>query len=240
MLDFRQTSLPDDIKSELLQLDIDYAFQPIYYPDARTVYAYEALMRPKGTTVSKLIFDYFRKDKLHVIEVATFFCASDAFARRGYDAILSVNSFPSEQLTEDEIVAAMEYFSTQMYPGLPNGGIIEILEYPKVTNDIWKQKRDIIDKSRTLVAVDDFGSGAHQNFDVIDSLDPHIVKLDRSLFADVDSDVKKQEYLRDLIPKLHERNLKIVGEGIETEPEFTFLEENGVDFFQGFLLGMPK
>lgn len=72
MIYYDQLPLSEDILKALAELNIDYVFQPIFYPDGKQIYAREALMRPKDKTVTELIDEYAKMDKLHIIEVATF------------------------------------------------------------------------------------------------------------------------------------------------------------------------
>ena len=92
MISFDHLPLDPDILKALRELSINYVFQPIYLPDGKTVYAWEALMRPTDMTVTELIEEYSKKDKLHVLEVATFFGAMQAYFTRGYEQLLSIPS----------------------------------------------------------------------------------------------------------------------------------------------------
>ena len=69
MILFDHLPLDKEILEALEELSIDYVFQPIFEPDGKTIYAWEALMRPTGKTVTELIEEYMKKDKLHVLEV---------------------------------------------------------------------------------------------------------------------------------------------------------------------------
>lgn len=51
MVDYSIFPLDEEIKDKLAKLEISYAFQPIFYPNGRDIYAYEALMRPKNIGV---------------------------------------------------------------------------------------------------------------------------------------------------------------------------------------------
>ena len=78
MINFDHLPLHTDILQALRELSINYVFQPIFRPDGKTVYAWEALMRPTDMTVTDLIAEYAKKNKLHVLEVATFFGAGES------------------------------------------------------------------------------------------------------------------------------------------------------------------
>lgn len=113
---------PKSILAALNELKIDYVFQPIFYPDGKTVYAWEALMRPHDMDVTELIAEYEKQDKLHVLEVATLFGATQAYFIRGYKEYLSVNTFPSELFSKEEVDAFISY-----YGGNKNAMILESL-----------------------------------------------------------------------------------------------------------------
>ena len=61
MIYYDHLPLDKDILKALAELSINYVFQPIFRPDGKTVYAWEALMRPTEMTVSELIEEYTKK-----------------------------------------------------------------------------------------------------------------------------------------------------------------------------------
>ena len=142
------------VKAALEGLEIEYVFQPIFYKDCVRIYAYEALMRPKKMTVGQLIDEFARDEKLHILEVATFFGATQAYIERGYQEYLCINSFPSESFTENEAEAFDTYFGNQK-----GKRIIEILEYPKVSLREWVRKSEMVQNKHWKVSLDDFGMG---------------------------------------------------------------------------------
>ena len=82
MITYENIPLEPKELSELRKYEIEYVFQPIFFPDCRTVYAYEALMRPKNVTVTDLISDYTRMGRLHELEVLTMFGAAEEYYAR--------------------------------------------------------------------------------------------------------------------------------------------------------------
>ncbi len=234
MIYFEDLPLDEDILKALGELSINYVFQSIFYPDGKTIFAREALMRPLNMTVTELIEKYAKEDKLHVLEVATFFGAMQEYQLRGYTDRVCFNSFPSEAFTPDESRVFTEYYGDQT--GL---GIIEILEYPRIEKELAKYKFDVIRSQDLWIAVDDFGVGLN-DFDVVDMYDPHMVKIDRELLSDIDKHKDKQENVTGLLKKFHEKGIKVVAEGVETKEEFDWLVEAGADFFQGYYLHRPE
>ena len=235
MIYFDHLPLDKEILEALEELSIDYVFQPIFEPDGKTIYAWEALMRPTGTTITDLIKEYMDKDKLHVLEVATFFGAMQAYFLRGYAQRVSINSFPSDCMRGEEAEAFYEYFGEEIRGRM----IIENLEYPYFSMEHWIEKNRSVRNMDNLLSVDDFGSGIN-DLERVKIMTPHIVKLDRELICDIDHEPEKQANVEKLVLKFHEDDILVVAEGVEEKEEFECLVGLGVDLFQGYYLARPS
>lgn len=234
MIYYDQLPLSRDILDALSKLKIDYVFQPIFYPDGKRVFSWEALMRPQEMTVTELIDQYMKEDKLHILEVATFFGAMQAYQLRGYTERVSINSFPSEAFTDGEGLVF-----DQFYGDTKGSMIVEMLEYPSLSISKWLQKKEACKRMNTFVSLDDYGSGIN-DMGKVDFIDPDIVKLDRSLISDIDRSTEKQNIVIDAVNVLHSKSKMIVAEGIETKEEFDYLVSLGIDYFQGYYLARPS
>ena len=235
MIHYEHLALSEEILKTLAELQIDYVFQPIFEKDKKTVYAWEALMRPKEITVTDLIAKYQGADKLHIIEVATFFGAMQAYFMRGYTERVAINSFPSDCLEPEEAQVFWYYFGDDIRGRM----IIEILEYPYFSLDHWLEKNRSVRAMNNLFSLDDYGSGIN-DMEKVDFIKPDIVKLDRSMICDIDKDPTKQANCRESIATLHDYGIKVVAEGVETKEEFDYLVSIGADYFQGYYLARPS
>lgn len=234
MIYYDHLPLDKDILKALGELSINYVFQPIFRPDGKTVYAWEALMRPTQMTVTELIEDYTKRDKLHVLEVATFFGAMQAYFLRGYSERVSINSFPSDCMRGEEADAFLEYFGEEIRGRM----IIENLEYPYFSPEHWKEKKRSVKFMDNLLALDDFGNGINDR-ERVELTEPDIVKLDRELISGIDHIKEKQENVKALMPYFRSKKILVVAEGVEEKEEFDYLANLGVDLFQGFYLARP-
>ena len=235
MIHYEHLALSAEILQTLAELQIDYVFQPIFEKDKKTVYAWEALMRPRDLTVTDLIAKYQGADKLHIIEVATFFGAMQAYFMRGYTEKVAINSFPSDCLEPDEARVFWEYFGEDIRGRM----IIEILEYPYFSLDHWIEKNRSVREMNNLFSLDDYGTGIN-DMEKVDFIKPDIVKLDRSMISDIDKNPEKQANCRESIAILHDYGVKVVAEGVETKEEFDYLVSIGADYFQGYYLARPS
>ena len=234
MINFDHLPLDTDILQTLRELSINYVFQPIFRPDGKTVYAWEALMRPTDMTVTDLIEDYSKKDKLHVLEVATFFGAMQAYFLRGYEERVAINSFPSDCMKQEEADVFLDYFGEKIRGRM----IIENLEYPYFSPEHWKEKSRSVRFMDNLLAADDFGTGLN-NMELTEFMSPDIVKLDREVISGIDHISEKQANVKKLVQVFHSKGFLVVAEGIEEKEEFEYLLGLGVDLYQGYYLARP-
>ena len=87
---------------------------------------------------------------------------------------------------------------------------------------------------------DDFGSGKNVDVQCINLYKPELIKIDRKYISGIDESEKKQNMVLDMIRTFHNRGIKALAEGVETEAEYNFLKTTEVDYMQGFYLGEPK
>jgi EAL domain-containing protein (putative c-di-GMP-specific phosphodiesterase class I) len=154
MILFDDLPLDKEILDALRELRINYFFQPTFRTEGKTIFAREALMRPLDMNAMDFIEEYTKKDKLHILEVATFLDAFKEYELRGYTEHICLNSFPSECYSPSETKAFADYY------GDPRGkGIIEILEHPFISEFACKMKKGNTKGQRLKIAIDDFGTG---------------------------------------------------------------------------------
>lgn len=233
MVDYSIYKFTDHVNQELKKLQVSYAFQPIFDTEKKVV-AHEALMRPENCSIIELITRFEAEEKLHILEVATMFGAFQEYEKRGMSSTVCINSFPTECLTDWENKLFNDTFANSKANGL-----IELLEYPEDAVNQWERKKIQLNVENVPFAIDDFGTGINDET-AVELYRPSIVKLDRSLIQDIDSDPTKQENCINWVNTFHEKNMLVLAEGIETKKEYDYLYSIGIDYFQGFYLGRPE
>ncbi len=88
------------------------------------------------------------------------------------------------------------------------------------------------------VAIDDFGAG-YSNLRYFRRIPADIIKIDRSLVADIDTDPASGTIVQWLISLGHELGFRMVAEGLETVHSRALLTSWGCDEAQGYLLARP-
>lgn len=89
------------------------------------------------------------------------------------------------------------------------------------------------------LAVDDTGAG-YASFAHVLRLRPDVIKLDRSLLADIDHDAAARAFVTAVVLMALELGAEVTAEGVETPAELDTLRTLGVDAVQGYLLARPS
>ena len=88
------------------------------------------------------------------------------------------------------------------------------------------------------LALDDFGTG-YSNFHYINEISPNIIKIDRGFTLKALKDGYDRNLLRHMIDMIHDVNLQICIEGVETQEDLDSMCELGPDYIQGYFFGKP-
>lgn len=217
---------------------IEYHFQPIVDAHVGEVAAFEALMRSQVESIPSpdhVLALARSQSKLYRVEHLTFFGALEAYSRYqgSFDAALFVNSIATQRLSSDD-----ELVLRERYGELLKRLVIEITE-TDYSREMALYKEALAQRFNARLAIDDFGSGYNGETSL---LDYHVdfVKLDMDIVRNIDTAKDHQDIARNLIGYAHDRGIRVVAEGVETEDELRMLVHMNIDYIQGFLIGRPS
>lgn len=227
----------EDLNRLLDEKLVDYHFQPIV--DARNgqVMAYEALMRSRMESLPSpdIILELARsQSKLYLVEKLTFFESMRAF--QAFDLPenirLFVNSIGTQRLSDEDEIALRE-----AYGDLVKRLVIEITE-SDYNRDLLSYKEKMAREWGSRLAIDDYGSG-YSNNSLLLKVTTDYVKIDMSIVRNIDKDVDREDILAGILSYAHERGIKVIAEGVETQGELAKLIALNIDYVQGYFVGRP-
>ncbi|MFN2582669.1 MAG: EAL domain-containing protein [Candidatus Dormibacteria bacterium] len=117
--------------------------------------------------------------------------------------------------------------------------VVEVTEHAVV--DDYDTLTSAANRLRSMgirLAIDDAGAGFASLSHVVRLL-PDFIKLDSFLTRNVDHDRVKRALAAALARFAREIGAQLIAEGVETETQLRVVEDLGVDYAQGFLLGTP-
>lgn len=118
--------------------------------------------------------------------------------------------------------------------------VVEVTEHAAVSG--YEEIRAALLPHRELglqLAVDDTGAG-YASFAHVLRLRPDIIKLDRSLLADIDHDGARRAFVTAIVLMALELDARVTAEGVESAAELDTLRSLGIDTVQGYLLARPS
>lgn len=150
----------------------------------------------------------------------------------------SVNLMPLTLMQRDTAPRIIEIF--EHYQVRPEAIIFEITEEQHLVNEniehsTIKALRDYHFK----IAIDDFGTG-FSNYQRLKSLNADVVKIDGVFVKDIVNNSLDQLIIKSICDIAREKKLQVVAEYVESQEQFEMLQQLGVQYLQGFLLGEPK
>ena len=218
--------------------EFSMAFQPIVDVRHRDIYAYEALVRGINDESAFFILNQVTERLIYRFDQACRVKAIELASRLEMDRPLSINFLPNAVYEPKACIKATLEVSERV--GWPVDQLIfEITETEKVRKR--QHIKDIVDAYKEMgftVALDDFGSG-YANLDLLTTLSPNTLKIDRVLVMHCDHEPRRQALLTGLVALAHRLDMRLIAEGVETVAEARWLMEAGIHLHQGFFYARP-
>ena len=219
----------------LQRQDLDIALQPVIDLTTGRLVGTEALARFRdGRPPDIWLAEATETGQSLLLDQLAFVSAVKLLSRLPANCYLSVNATPELILHGrlDECLAKMRLPLTRL--------VIEVTEHAKVRSygELLTCLAPLRERGVRL-AIDDTGAG-YASFNHVLQLRPDVIKIDRSLIANITDDAARRSLVTALVLLALDLGASVTAEGVETSSELRTLATLGVDCGQGYLLARPS
>jgi EAL domain-containing protein (putative c-di-GMP-specific phosphodiesterase class I) len=232
-----------EINDLISKKNIELLAQPIIHLETDTIHAWEILTRgpERGdlTNPLKLFTIAKQMNLLYELELIVLEKSLQQVIDNQCKELVFINLIPITLGDDRFYKDVMDLFIK--YPCIkPEQFVFEITERESievVPNLLANVKQLRAEGFR--FAVDDTGAG-YASLHTISQIMPDIIKIDRSVIENIDSNKIKETMLKGLLGIAKELEAIVVAEGIETRAEAAVLSRNQVPLAQGFYFAKPN
>lgn len=221
-----------------LDIEMEFAYQPIVDVASCTVYGHEALVRgPNGESAYSVLSQVNDQNRYKFDQACRVKAVAGA-ARLGMREYLSINFLPNAVYRPDLCLrTTLEAAREHHFP--IERIIFEVTESEQVRDR--KHLVNIFEEYRRfgfMTAIDDFGAG-YAGLNLLAEYQPHLAKLDMDLIRGVDTHRPRQAIVANMVAMCRDLGVRILAEGVETRAERDFLRDAGIELMQGYFFSKP-
>lgn len=248
MLDdiINETKLVQGLKTAIKNEELFLVFQPQYFVETGKLRGLETLIRWKSAEfgfVSPMKFIPLAEKNGMILQIGEWVMKHAFLAMKkiqnqyGFTGKIAVN-VSAVQANESGFVGTIAKILKET--GFDPGRLeIEITE-TAYTNSM-DQVREMIAELQSLgivVALDDFGTG-YSSLSYLQQLPFDLVKIDKTFIDKINCDLQSNKFVSTMVSMVHQMNIPVLAEGVETEQQKAFLQLKKCDMIQGYLYGKP-
>lgn len=224
-------------------------FQPILHLENGKTIGYEILNRPPSTELfpnTESFYDFIGQTE-HVFQFDRFIrnisikrlVESFNLKPNQKGALIFLNIHPQVLMDSSYRLGETKQLLAD-YGILPEQVVFELTEKQAVCDFVQFER--VLSHYRAQgfrIAVDDAGSGFN-SLKTLVYLKPEFIKLDKSIIQHIDDSEVKQRLVSLLLNYARESDTYIIAEGIERAEEYQYIKQAGIQYGQGYGLGVPK
>lgn len=242
-----QLSLSQALHTVIEREQLFLHFQAKYDLHKRALCGCEVLVRwhhPEFGMVSPSLFIPLAEQQGQIIEIG-YWVLKHAFQalvnwdkQGGYTGKMAIN-ISGRQLMEADFIDWVKYH-LMLYSVNPAHLEFELTETFLLDNfDQCAHQLKTLSELGISIAIDDFGTG-YTSLAYLNKLPLQVLKVDRSLITDVESNIQTQSLVANIVRLAHDLNLQVVVEGVETLDQLQLVQQMGCDVIQGYFVARPQ
>lgn len=238
--------LEESVRTAIENRDFNLVYQPQVSIADGQIRGFEALLRWQHPSVGDVppgLFLPLLEEARLISRLGSWIYHRGAGQRKAWEALFAEDLVLGVSLSSTQF--AMPNLVTELRQVLDRHGLqarhleVEVTEAALMhhSEETRKQLR-LLRNLGVRVALDDFGSGpcslAHLRDLELDTL-----KLDRHLIARLPDSSRDAALVRSVIELCKQYGMLVIAEGVETIAQYNWLQANGCEYVQGFLVSRP-
>ncbi|PXX73207.1 PAS domain S-box-containing protein/diguanylate cyclase (GGDEF) domain-containing protein [Pseudomonas sp. LAMO17WK12:I10] len=238
--------LEESVRSAVEHKEFNLVYQPqVAIADGR-LRGFEALLRWRHPSVGDVppgLFLPLLEEARLISRLGSWIYQQSASQRASWKTLFAEQTVLGVSLSGTQF--AMPNLATELRQVLERHGLEPRQLEVEITEDALTQNLDESRKQLRLlrslgvrVALDDFGSGACSLAHLRD-LELDTLKLDRHLIARLPDSARDAALARCVIDLCKAFGVLVIAEGVETLEQYRWLQANGCEYVQGFLVARP-
>ena len=239
-------TLESDLKSAVLNEELELYYQPIINLKTGKLTAMEALIRwnhPELGLIPPIDFIPVAEESGQIIEIGTWVlrtaCRQNKlWQESGIPPFKVAVNISTKQLQQadfvDEVLCILE--ETQIDSKWLELEVTESI----LLEDVGFIKESLIKLKQAVISIsiDDFGTG-YTSLNYLRQYPFDKVKIDRSFIDDINSNLNGKRITSAILSLAHSLKMDVVAEGIEDEIQLGYLKEESCDEGQGYFFNRP-
>ncbi|MGH8386453.1 MAG: putative bifunctional diguanylate cyclase/phosphodiesterase [Pseudomonas sp.] len=238
--------LEESVRTAIENRDFSLVYQPqVAIADGR-IRGFEALLRWQHPSVGDVppgLFLPLLEEARLISHLSSWIYQRGAGQRKAWETLFAEDLVLGISLSSTQF--AMPNLVTELRQVLDRHGLkprhleVEVTEEALTHNpqETRKQLR-LLRSLGVRVALDDFGSGPCSVSHLRD-LEMDTLKLDRHLIARLPESSRDAALVRNVIEMCKQYGMLVIAEGVETVAQYQWLQANGCEYVQGFLVARP-
>lgn len=243
----QRSELESDLRNALVNAEFEVYYQPKVSATDRTIIGAEALLRwhhpIRGMIPPTEFIPLAETQGLIIVEIGAWVLRQACQQTKiwhdaGYPFFHIAVNASAVQLTESDFSAVLHTILDET--GLnPQSLEIEVTETSLMTDvELTISVLEQIKMLGVAIAVDDFGTG-YSSLNYLNMFPVDYLKIDRAFVKDLGTSSDSKDITLSILNMAHRLHLQVVAEGVETEAQATFMQENACEYLQGYLFGKP-
>lgn len=241
----RKIDIEKHLGMAIRENELYLCYQPQIDTKSGRIRGYEALLRWKCRelgNIQPLEFIAIAEETGLIISIGEWVlekaCETNKMWQQHYNSntIMSVNISPI-QLKQTNFTERVKQILHKT--GLdPNQLELEITENILIDSFEFVDKLNELKSIGVKISLDDFGTG-FSSLRYLTKLPVNTIKIDKSFVDYIQTASKEKGIIKAIISLVHEMNLEVIAEGVETREQWDYLVKLNCDNIQGYLVCKP-